>query len=132
MDFADLHLDEPPYTGERAAELIRRTATEGPQTFEWLDVTKEGDPVPVEVNLRRTTIDGGDRILAVVRDISDRQCRERELERQRERLEEFASVVSHDLRNPLNVLEGRLELVRLDCESDHLEAMSRAVDRMEQ
>ncbi len=44
--------------------------------------------------------------------------RQRELERQNERLEEFTSVVSHDLRNPLNVAEGRLELAKEECESD--------------
>ena len=38
------------------------------------------------------------------------QYRQRELQRQNERLDEFASIVSHDLRNPLNVAQGRLEL----------------------
>ncbi|MFC7070448.1 PAS domain S-box protein [Halobaculum lipolyticum] len=53
-----------------------------------------------------------------------------ELRRQNERLEEFASVVSHDLRNPLNVATGRLALARDDCDSDHLAAVERAHDRM--
>jgi len=53
-----------------------------------------------------------------------------ELKRQNERLEEFASVVSHDLRNPLNAADGRLELVRADCDSDHLDAIERSHDRM--
>ncbi|WP_256288934.1 hybrid sensor histidine kinase/response regulator [Halobellus inordinatus] len=44
--------------------------------------------------------------------------RERELTRQNARLEEFASVVSHDLRNPLNVAEGRLELAMEFCEDE--------------
>ena len=60
------------------------------------------------------------------------QLREREqrLTRQNARLEEFASVVSHDLRNPLNVADGRLELARAESDSDHLTAVSRAHDRM--
>ena len=56
--------------------------------------------------------------------------RERRLTRQNERLEEFASAVSHDLRNPLNVASGRLDLAIEECNSDHLHEVSRAHDRM--
>lgn len=132
LDFEALHVDEPPFTNDRAAEYIRKAATEGPQTFEWLDQTKAGDPLPVEVTLRQATIDGEQRILAVVRDITDRKRRERLLERRNERLERFAGIVSHDLRNPLNVIDGRLALAREDGDSDHLDAMEHAVDRMDE
>ena len=57
--------------------------------------------------------------------------RSAELERQNERLEEFASVVSHDLRNPLNVAQGRVELAREECDSVHLDAAAKAHDRMD-
>jgi PAS domain S-box-containing protein len=60
----------------------------------------------------------------------DRIERERELERQNEQLEEFASIVSHDLRNPLNVAEGHLELSRAERDDEHLEAVARAHDRI--
>lgn len=85
LDFQALHVDEPPYTSERAEEYIRNAATDGSQTFEWLDATKEGDPLPVEVHLSLTTIDGEERILAVVRDITERKRRERVLEAERNR-----------------------------------------------
>jgi len=58
-----------------------------------------------------------------------------ELERRNERLDSFASLVSHDLRNPLNVAKGRLELVReteVDSEAEHLAAVGRALDRMDE
>ncbi|MFB6218116.1 MAG: histidine kinase dimerization/phospho-acceptor domain-containing protein, partial [Halobacteriaceae archaeon] len=58
--------------------------------------------------------------------------RERELERRNERLEEFASVVSHDLRSPLNVAQGHLDLARGHRDGDHLEAVARAHERMEE
>ncbi|WP_423997602.1 GAF domain-containing sensor histidine kinase [Halorubrum trapanicum] len=61
----------------------------------------------------------------------DRLDRERELQRQNERLDQFASVVSHDLRNPLNVATGRLELVAEECSSPHLDAVADAYGRME-
>jgi PAS domain S-box-containing protein len=64
-------------------------------------------------------------------DITERRQRERAIERQNERLEEFADVVSHDLRNPLHVAKGRLELAREECASDHLDVVVGAHDRME-
>lgn len=57
--------------------------------------------------------------------------REQELVRQNNRLDEFASIVSHDLRNPLTIASGRLELAAEECESEHLDAMEQALDRME-
>jgi PAS domain S-box-containing protein len=61
----------------------------------------------------------------------DQLEKERELRQQNERLDEFTSVVSHDLRNPLNVAQGRLELARGECDGDHLDDVARAHDRME-
>ncbi|SDY83653.1 hybrid sensor histidine kinase/response regulator [Halopenitus persicus] len=56
---------------------------------------------------------------------------ERELVDKNERLEEFTSVASHDLRNPLNVAQGRLELAMAECDSEHLAVVDRSLDRME-
>ncbi|EMA38519.1 PAS domain-containing protein [Halobiforma nitratireducens] len=54
-----------------------------------------------------------------------------ELEQTNERLEAFASVVSHDLRNPLNVASGHLELARAESDSDHLAEVEHSLERIE-
>jgi PAS domain S-box-containing protein len=59
------------------------------------------------------------------------RARERDLTAQNDRLEEFASIVSHDLRNPLNVAQGRLDLTIEEHESEHLADAANALDRME-
>ena len=64
--------------------------------------------------------------LALYVDVAERKT----LERQKERLEEFASIVSHDLRNPLNIAQSRTRLAREDCDTEHLDHVSRAHDRM--
>ncbi|RAW44430.1 hypothetical protein DQW50_14320 [Halorubrum sp. 48-1-W] len=62
--------------------------------------------------------------------------RARELEKRNERLDEFVSVISHDLRNPLAVATGRLELARADLadagvETEHLSSVEYALGRIE-
>ena len=52
------------------------------------------------------------------------------LEAKNDQLEEFASIVSHDLRNPLSVAEGFLELAREEHDSDALEKVAGAHTRM--
>ena len=60
----------------------------------------------------------------------DLRERERELERQNERLEEFASVVSHDLRNPLNVAHARVKMTIESADTGSLEKADAALVRM--
>jgi PAS domain S-box-containing protein len=69
--------------------------------------------------------------MAVSRNITQLAEQKRELERQNERLEEFASVVSHDLRNPLQTAGGWLELAKADCDSTHLDDIGDAHERMD-
>ncbi|MFW6448977.1 MAG: PAS domain S-box protein [Halobacteriota archaeon] len=94
--------------------------------------TKDGTVFPGETSVFFLRDDGGgvQAVVGAVRDVSGRVERERQLERERDRLDEFASVVSHDLRNPLSVAESRLELARADCSSEHLDHVGVALDRM--
>ncbi|QAU14155.1 PAS domain S-box protein [Halorubrum sp. BOL3-1] len=59
----------------------------------------------------------------------ERLAHEQRLQRQNLRLEKFANVVSHDLRNPLNVAQGRINIARENRKSEHLDAAADAVNR---
>ena len=61
----------------------------------------------------------------------ERQQARGQLQRERDRFEEFASVVSHDLRNPLQTASGRTELLAEEVDSEHLPPIERALDRMD-
>ena len=71
-------------------------------------------------------------VIGVAIDITERRRQSDRLRRQNERLEEFVGVVSHDLRNPLNVAAGRIELARQKYDSDHLDDAASALDRMDE
>lgn len=60
----------------------------------------------------------------------ERHRYEQRLERQNERLEKFASVVSHDLRNPLNVAQARLEMGQETGKEEHFEVAAESHERM--
>jgi len=61
----------------------------------------------------------------------ERAANQAALERQNERLDEFASVVSHDLRSPLSVIMGRAELVRETGDVSHVEDIVGSAERMD-
>lgn len=103
-------------------------------TYEHTLVMRDGEEVPHEAHL--ALIPPGEDgvptgVVSVLRDISERKQREEELKRTNERLEAFSSLVSHDLRNPLMVARGRLELAQQECDSEHLDAVERSHERMQ-
>ena len=58
--------------------------------------------------------------------------RETELEAKNERLEQFASMVSHDIRNPLSVASGNLELYQKTGDESRLEKIERSHTRIQE
>ncbi|WP_225335241.1 response regulator [Halomicrobium urmianum] len=70
-------------------------------------------------------------LIGVSRLITEKKEYERELKRKNERLEEFASVISHDLRNPLTVALGQLDHYRAEHDDERLDRTGEALERME-
>ncbi|MFC7018826.1 MULTISPECIES: PAS domain-containing protein [Haloarcula] len=60
-----------------------------------------------------------------------RANREARLQRQNERLDQFASVVAHDLRNPLSVAMGFTDIAQESQDPAHFEKIENAHDRIE-
>lgn len=81
-----------------------------------------------------TLFDHHDRRVArqfLFHDVTAQRQYQQILEQQNEQLDQFARVVTHDLRNPLNVARARLELAREQVSDENLEHVDKAHDRME-
>jgi PAS domain S-box-containing protein len=116
-------------TGESDDERVQLTTTLG-----------DGSSVTTETRLTPLTEDaaggsdghtevGG--VVGVIRDVTERVERERELARLNERLERLAGFLSHDLKNPLSVARGYLTLARDTEDLDRLDPADDALDRIE-
>ena len=81
----DVSADQEPFTVEKAVENLEKAMEEGSHVFEWKNKRKDGEPFWVEVSLKRATIGGETRVLAIVRDISERKEYEKLLEEREER-----------------------------------------------
>lgn len=127
---------------ERVADAVA-TAAEGAVVRSQETVLNGEGRATIDFSITPVTDETGeiDLLVAEGRDVTDLVERERELERKNERLSEFAGIVSHDLRNPLQVFAGRLAQLAEDREradspadvplDEHLPSMERSVDRMQ-
>ena len=132
-----LDIDALPRTGwleataEADRERLRSALDEEPVDVTYRLVLGDDDPTWVRECGR---CDGSGDIVGYLLPASERVERRRRLERQRERLEEFASVVSHDLRNPLSVAVGNVELAREfegEAADERLDRVHDALDWMD-
>jgi two-component system, cell cycle sensor histidine kinase and response regulator CckA len=80
------------FSHAEALRRIRQATAEGPQRFEWQSKSKNGERFWTEVVLRSAEIGGQDRVLAVVRDITERRQTDEALRISEER---FRSVWEH-------------------------------------
>ncbi|AOW81068.1 histidine kinase [Halodesulfurarchaeum formicicum] len=99
-------------------QLVEVTDTSGPQYYRVATTPFTG----AQTHLGR---------LLVFTDVTQEERARREQTRQNERLDRFTSTVSHDLRNPLTVARGRLEIAAEETDSEHVETALSALERME-
>ncbi|TKX69720.1 HAMP domain-containing sensor histidine kinase [Halorubrum sp. SP9] len=107
--------------GEADDERVQLTTT----LADGREITTETRLTPIE---RDGSVVGA---VGVIRDVTDRVQRERELKRLNERLERLAGFLSHDLRNPLSVARGYVDLARETGDTERLAAAEGAFGRIE-
>jgi PAS domain S-box-containing protein len=119
LRFGDVVAGTEKYTEARARELVRQAADEGGQTVEWLVQTADGNERWVEVSHEPAILGGVERVLAFVRDITDRKESERLL---RDRERQLEAVFDHPASFAV-VLDGGGRVVRANRPAlEHVDA----------
>ncbi|WP_254763218.1 sensor histidine kinase [Natrinema marinum] len=121
-----LEADRPAV--ERAVEAIFET---GEIVVEARANTTEGT-ILFELSGHRLTDDEGSIVgfCGVGRDVTERREQSVKLTAQNDRLSEFATILTHDLRNPLAVAYGDLEQYRSDGDEERLDLLGDSLDRI--
>lgn len=125
-----------------AAPTVAKTLPEG-----GLEAATERTAGGQSIELAHT-VDGGERVHSMdissitemeavqgyallLREMTERHENRAELRRQNEQLDDFASSISHHLRNPLQVASGQTEMVRQELSAEPVGSLDR-VDDLEQ
>ncbi len=117
MTVADLIPEDADYTETEAFERIERARAEGPQLFEVDARRKDGTAFVGEVHLSVVELRGDERMLASVRDVTERKRRERMVESLHdatERLQE-AETTGEACRRTVEAARDVLELPMTAC-----------------
>ena len=93
------------------------------------DISFEGRIHHIET--KPAEIDGEQFGILVTQAVTEEREREQKLGRQNERLDQFATMVSHDLRNPLMTASGKLALYRETGDESALDDVEMALDRID-
>lgn len=135
--FDFVHEDDREGFRETVDELLDQP---GEKTrYEYRTFDSGGETLYLEAsvwNLLENPFVGG--IVVNAREITERKRREQELEeankqltRANEQLEQFASVISHDLRNPINVAKGHVDIAEKTGREESFEKIEDSLERME-
>ncbi len=82
----------PPYSQDDAMQWIQQAVAGIPQRFDWKAKDKKGKVFWTGINLKKTTLNGKTRLLAIVRDITERKETE---EARRKSEERFRTVADY-------------------------------------
>ncbi|WP_299235553.1 PAS domain S-box protein [Natronomonas sp.] len=127
-----------PDDQERLAENLREVMVGDRDSIRepFVGVQVDGDAVSIELLARKIELDGEPAVIGTAVDVDESDESYWQLRRERDRLEKFTSIVSHDLRTPLNVAQGRIELalqeLTEELAAESLEEADRALRRMEE
>lgn len=119
-------------------EAVDKYLETGVRNLDWQNIElpaqhKDGHEVQLSITFEEHHYEGERVFSGIMRDVTERVERERELERQNEQLEKFASIVSHDLRDPLQTAKANIAILESQYEDEPLlDELDDVMDRMDE
>ena len=99
---------------ESLQEFWAQLQATGYCSFETIHVTKNGSYIPVEVNSRMIEVGNKRIILSLARDLTERKRAENQMIEKNKELDQFAYIVSHDLKAPLRAINNLSQWIEED------------------
>lgn len=113
-------------------EYLKQNPSETTRTeFRWSD-EDSGEWVWFEaIGQNLNSYDSIDGIFCTLRDINDRKEHEKEVKRQRDRLDNVVDIMSHDLRNLMSVAMSRSEILIHNYNDENAKSIKKSLNRMD-
>jgi PAS domain S-box-containing protein len=127
IEIGAISAGQPPYTQDGALHYIQKAAAGQPQLFEWRAKHRDGHLFWVDVNMRRAAINGVDRLMLTVRDITDRKKSDGVLQAAQERILRQHAVVAEIAVSP-ELVSG--DIRALVAQIDELTSRALGVERV--
>ncbi|MDR3598094.1 PocR ligand-binding domain-containing protein [Clostridium sp.] len=124
MNVDDLISKNSPDYSFNKEQLFSKIKKSNPLIIEAIHVAKNGNELWVEANLRIANIDGEERVISVVRNITERKQNELRLHNEALEFEklrtEFFANISHELRTPLNIILGTNKIIDMNLQKENI------------
>lgn len=131
-DYNNIYLKQL-FDNNKQIDLSIREVLKGNKTKVYIDTIYNNSK---QIFVLKNTLleEDSNKILCIVKNISDYKKTEEELRNKNERLDAFMKIITHDIRNPLSIAKGNLELYMDENNNNNSEKLNttlKSIERIE-
>lgn len=146
IDILSINSSIDNIVGKEIDYIINKIKNKSPNSDEFIqyisDITTERKPIEgekiylddkvIELYYMPYKIDGEKSNLWMINDITEQQKQQNKLKLQNEKLNKFSKIITHDIRNPLSIAQGYIELAMYEEDNEvHINKTHDAITRID-